>query len=55
MVGASAAFGMDAEVALVAVLAYRAISVWLPALPGVLALATLRRAAEQAGDQGPEL
>src|SRR5215218_7598142 len=41
MVGACAAFGMDAGIALAAVLAYRAISVWLPALPGVLALATL--------------
>ncbi|HWI74655.1 MAG TPA: flippase-like domain-containing protein, partial [Baekduia sp.] len=48
MVGACAAFDMNASVALVAVLAYRAISVWLPALPGVLALATLRRAAEGA-------
>jgi uncharacterized protein (TIRG00374 family) len=48
MVGACAAFGMDAEIALVAVLAYRAISVWLPALPGVVALATLRRAADGA-------
>jgi uncharacterized protein (TIRG00374 family) len=48
MVGACAAFGIDAEIALVAVLAYRAISVWLPALPGVLALATLRRAADGA-------
>jgi uncharacterized membrane protein YbhN (UPF0104 family) len=48
MVGACAAFDMNAEIALVAVLAYRAISVWLPALPGVLALATLRRAAESA-------
>ena len=48
MVGACAAFGMDAGIALVAVLAYRAISVWLPALPGVLALATLRRAADGA-------
>jgi uncharacterized membrane protein YbhN (UPF0104 family) len=48
MVGASAAFDMNAEVALVAVLAYRAISVWLPALPGVVALATLRRSAEGA-------
>jgi uncharacterized protein (TIRG00374 family) len=48
MVGACAAFGMDAEVALLAVLAYRAISVWLPALPGIAALATLRRAAEGA-------
>ena len=49
MVGACAAFDINAEVALVAVLAYRAISVWLPALPGVVALATLRRAAEGAG------
>jgi uncharacterized protein (TIRG00374 family) len=48
MVGACAAFGMDAGIALAAVLAYRAISVWLPALPGVLALATLRRAADGA-------
>ena len=48
MVGACAAFDMNASVALVAVLAYRAISVWLPALPGVLALATLRRAADGA-------
>jgi uncharacterized protein (TIRG00374 family) len=55
MVGASAAFGMDAEVALVAVLAYRAISVWLPALPGLLALATLRRAAQRAGEDDVSL
>jgi uncharacterized protein (TIRG00374 family) len=48
MVGACAAFDIDAGVALVAVLAYRAISVWLPALPGVLALAGLRRTAEGA-------
>lgn len=48
MLGACAAFDMPASAALVAVLAYRAISVWLPALPGVLALATLRRAAEGA-------
>jgi uncharacterized protein (TIRG00374 family) len=56
MVGAAAAFDMDAGVALVAVLAYRAISVWLPALPGVLALATLRKAAEGADviDDAPE-
>ncbi|MDX6684319.1 MAG: glycosyltransferase 2 family protein [Baekduia sp.] len=54
MVGACAAFGMDAEIALVAVLAYRAISVWLPALPGVVALATLRRAAESAAAEQDE-
>ena len=41
MVGACAAFGIDAEIALVAVLAYRAISVWLPALPGVLEVGLL--------------
>lgn len=57
MVGACAAFDMNASIALVAVLAYRAISVWLPALPGVLALATLRRAAEGADvvDEAPEV
>ncbi|HEU4975864.1 MAG TPA: YbhN family protein [Baekduia sp.] len=55
MIGALAAFGMDAGVALVAVLAYRAISVWLPALPGVLALATLRRAAQRAGEPDVDL
>jgi uncharacterized membrane protein YbhN (UPF0104 family) len=48
IVGACAAFGMSASIALVAVLAYRAISVWLPALPGVIALAGLRRAADGA-------
>jgi uncharacterized protein (TIRG00374 family) len=48
MVGACAAFDINASIALVAVLAYRAISVWLPALPGVLALAGLRRAADGA-------
>ena len=47
MVGAFAAFDVDASTALVAVLAYRAISVWLPALPGVVALATLRRGDER--------
>jgi uncharacterized protein (TIRG00374 family) len=55
MVGAFAAFDINASVALVAVLAYRAISVWLPALPGVLALATLRRAAQRAGEPDVEL
>ncbi|WP_187368945.1 lysylphosphatidylglycerol synthase transmembrane domain-containing protein [Baekduia soli] len=60
MVGACAGFDIDASTALVAVLAYRTISVWLPALPGVLALATLRRAAESAdavqlgGGPGPD-
>lgn len=55
IVGASAAFGIDAGVALLAVLAYRAISVWLPAIPGILALATLRRAAQRAGEPDVEL
>jgi uncharacterized protein (TIRG00374 family) len=35
MIGAFAAFGMPAGRAVVAVLAYRAISFWLPTLPGI--------------------
>ena len=50
MVDLAKRYGEDA-----AVLAYRAISVWLPALPGVLALATLRRAAQLAGEPDVEL
>jgi uncharacterized membrane protein YbhN (UPF0104 family) len=42
MIGAFAAFGVPADRAVVAVLAYRAISFWLPTLPGVAGYATLR-------------
>jgi uncharacterized membrane protein YbhN (UPF0104 family) len=43
MVGVLLAFGVDAEVALAAVLAYRAVAIWLPAPLGLAALGGLRR------------
>jgi uncharacterized membrane protein YbhN (UPF0104 family) len=43
MVGCFVAFGTDPSAAVVAVLAYRAISFWLPTLPGILAYIQLRR------------
>ena len=55
MVGVLLAFGVQADLAVVAVLAYRAIAIWLPAPIGLLALASLRRtiarwSQEQAGE-----
>jgi uncharacterized membrane protein YbhN (UPF0104 family) len=41
--GALIAFGTPAEIALVSVLAYRAIAIWLPAPVGLAALGSLRR------------
>jgi uncharacterized protein (TIRG00374 family) len=43
MIGAFAAFGVPGSRALIAVLAYRAISFWLPTLPGVLGYVALRK------------
>jgi hypothetical protein len=43
MVGAFVAFGVDAEVALLAVIAYRGFAFWLPIVPGVVSYLTLRR------------
>ena len=43
MIGALAAFGVDLQLAVAAVLAYRAISFWLPTLPGAVAYFQLRR------------
>jgi uncharacterized protein (TIRG00374 family) len=42
MIGAFAAFGVPGSRALVAVLAYRAISFWLPTLPGIAGYLALR-------------
>ena len=42
MIGAFVAFGMPGSRALVGVLAYRAISFWLPTLPGIAGYLTLR-------------
>jgi uncharacterized membrane protein YbhN (UPF0104 family) len=44
MIAALVAFGEPAGLALVGVLSYQMISVWLPAVPGAVALARLRRA-----------
>jgi uncharacterized protein (TIRG00374 family) len=47
MIGALSAFGVDVQVAIVAVLAYRAFSFWLPTLPGAVAYFQLRRTVQQ--------
>lgn len=54
MIGAFVAFGVDFNLAVLAVLSYRAISFWLPTLPGAIAYFQLRRTvarwrSEQAG------
>jgi uncharacterized membrane protein YbhN (UPF0104 family) len=43
MIGAFAAFGVNLDQAVLAVLAYRAISFWLPTLPGAVAYFQLRK------------
>jgi putative heme transporter len=43
MIGAFAAFGVDFNLAVLAVLSYRAISFWLPTIPGAIAYFQLRR------------
>jgi uncharacterized membrane protein YbhN (UPF0104 family) len=43
MIGAFVAFGVDFNLAVLAVLAYRAISFWLPTIPGAIAYFQLRR------------
>jgi uncharacterized protein (TIRG00374 family) len=47
MIGAFTAFGVDVEVAIVAVLAYRAFAFWLPTLPGAAAYLQLRRTVQR--------
>jgi uncharacterized membrane protein YbhN (UPF0104 family) len=56
MVGALIAFGVEPELALLAVLSYRGFVFWLPIVPGALAYLSLRRtvarwACEDAGEQ----
>jgi uncharacterized protein (TIRG00374 family) len=46
MVGAYTAFGVDFDLALVAVLVFRAFTFWLPLVPGVIAYFRLRRTVE---------
>ena len=42
MIGAFAAFGIPGDRAIVGVLAYRAISFWLPTIPGLIGYLRLR-------------
>ena len=43
MIGAFAAFGVNLDLAVLAVLSYRAISFWLPTVPGAVAYFQLRK------------
>jgi hypothetical protein len=43
LVGVLLAFGVDADLAIVSVLAYRAMAIWVPAPIGLVALGKLRR------------
>lgn len=47
MIGAFAAFNVDARLAIVAVLVYRGFTFWLPTVPGILAYVQLRRTVER--------
>ena len=47
MIGAFTAFGVDVNLSLVAVLAYRAFSFWLPTVPGAVAYLQLRRTVQR--------
>jgi uncharacterized membrane protein YbhN (UPF0104 family) len=59
MIGAFAAFGVNLELSVLAVLSYRAISFWLPTFPGAVAYFQLRRTvarwreAERSEDDAP--
>jgi putative heme transporter len=51
MIGAFAAFNVDINLAVLAVISYRAISFWLPTLPGAIAYLQLRRKVAQWRDE----
>ena len=53
MIGAFTAFGVNVELSVVAVLAYRAFAFWLPTVPGVVAYLQLRRTVNRWGRQEP--
>jgi uncharacterized protein (TIRG00374 family) len=60
MIGAFAAFGVDFNLSVLAVLSYRGISFWLPTVPGAIAYFQLRRTVtrwreEQRDEAGGEL
>jgi uncharacterized protein (TIRG00374 family) len=47
MIGAFTAFGVNVQLSLVSVLAYRAFAFWLPTLPGAVAYVQLRRTVQR--------
>jgi uncharacterized protein (TIRG00374 family) len=47
LIGAFSAFGVNVQVAIVAVLAYRVFAFWLPTLPGAVAYLQLRRTVQR--------
>src|SRR5947209_17888552 len=47
MIGAFTAFGVNVELSVIAVLAYRAFAFWLPTLPGAVAYLQLRRTVQR--------
>jgi uncharacterized membrane protein YbhN (UPF0104 family) len=51
IVGALIAFGVEADLAIVSVLAYRAIAIWIPAPVGLAALSALRKTLAEWGRQ----
>jgi uncharacterized membrane protein YbhN (UPF0104 family) len=53
LVGALLAFGVQADLAIVSVLAYRAIAIWIPTPVGLLALSSLRRTLVRWGNEDP--
>ena len=53
MIGAFIAFGVNGSTAILAVLAYRAVSFWLPTLPGLFAYFQLRRTVTRWREQAP--
>jgi uncharacterized membrane protein YbhN (UPF0104 family) len=53
MIGAFVAFGVQLDLAVVAVLAYRAISFWLPTFPGIVAYFQLRRTVARWREEPP--
>ncbi len=54
MIGALVAFGVDFHLAVLAVLAYRGISFWLPTIPGIVAYLQLRRTVARWRDEAKQ-
>ena len=53
LVGVLLAFGVSADLAVVSVLAYRSVAIWLPAPAGLVALGGLKRTVARWRDDAP--